>query len=69
MSHTDTSPPADLILFSELQRLVPLSRTTVWRLERAGPFPRRILISAKRVAWRRSAIEAWLEQRVTQGAA
>ena len=55
--------PHDLILFPELQRLVPLSRTTLWRLERAGKFPRRIAISKKRVAWRRTAIEAWLERR------
>jgi predicted DNA-binding transcriptional regulator AlpA len=55
--------PHDLILRDELKRLVPLSVTTIWRLERAGQFPRRIPISEKRVAWRRSAIEAWLERR------
>lgn len=53
----------DLILRSEVRRLVPLSTTTIWRLERAGKFPRRIAISDKRVAWRRSEIEAWLEKR------
>ena len=65
-------PPRDLILRSELLELVPLSVTTIWRLERAGQFPRRIPISEKRVAWRRSEIEAWLEQRAaaaTGGAA
>jgi predicted DNA-binding transcriptional regulator AlpA len=66
--HGARGPPSDLVLFNELQQLLPLSRSTIWRLERAGHFPRRILISAKRVAWRRSAIEHWLEQRATQGA-
>jgi prophage regulatory protein len=55
--------PNDLILRPERRRLVPLSDTTVWRMERHGKFPRRIAISDKRVAWRRSEIEAWLQRR------
>jgi prophage regulatory protein len=55
--------PDDLILLVDLQRMLPLSRSTIWRLERDGRFPRRILISAKRVAWRRGAIQAWIAQR------
>lgn len=55
--------PDDLILRAGLKRLVPLSDTTIWRMERRGKFPRRIAISDKRVAWRRSEIEAWLEKR------
>lgn len=62
----DTLPLDDLILRSERKRLVPLSDTTVWRMERRGEFPRRISISDKRVAWRRSEIEAWLEKRVAR---
>ena len=55
--------PEELILRNELRLLVPLSVTTVWRMERRGEFPRRISISTRRVAWRRSEVEAWLEQR------
>jgi predicted DNA-binding transcriptional regulator AlpA len=55
--------PEELILRHDLRRLVPLSTTTIWRLERAGKFPRRIPITDKRVAWRRSEVEAWLAQR------
>jgi prophage regulatory protein len=55
--------PDELILRNERKRLVPLSDTTVWRMERHGKFPRRIAISDKRVAWRRSEIEAWLQRR------
>ena len=61
-------PPGDLILRDELKRLVPLSVTTIWRLERTGQFPRRIPISDKRVAWRRSEIERWLKQRTAVAA-
>ncbi len=55
--------PDDLILRPERKRLVPLSDTTVWRMERRGEFPRRIAISVKRVAWRRREIETWLAAR------
>jgi prophage regulatory protein len=59
----------DLILRPERKRLVLLSDATIWRMERRGEFPRRISISEKRVAWRRSEIEAWLKRRATMGAA
>lgn len=47
----------------ELQGLVPLSRSQIWRLEKAGRFPRRMLIGQRRVAWRFSDIVAWLNAR------
>ena len=56
--------PGELILRLERQRLVPLSESTVWRKEKRGEFPQRIRISEKRVAWRRSEIEAWLAERM-----
>jgi prophage regulatory protein len=61
--------PEELLLHSDLKRLVPLSRTTMWRMERRGEFPRRISISDRRVAWRRSEIEAWLKHRAAMGGA
>jgi prophage regulatory protein len=53
----------ELILRPDLRRLVPLSTTTIWRMERRGEFPRRISLSEKRVAWRRSEVESWLARR------
>lgn len=60
--------PDDLILKHERKRLVPLSEPTIWRMERRGEFPRRIRVSPGRVAWRRSEIERWLEQRTRERA-
>ena len=57
--------PGELIFWPELQRLVPIARTTIWRMERSGKFPRRINIGERRVVWRRSQVEAWLAQRTT----
>ena len=39
--------------------LVPLSRTTLYRLERAGKFPRSVYVSPNRRLWFRDQIIAW----------
>ena len=38
-----------------------ISRSTAWRLEKAGKFPHRRQISAKSVGWLRSEVEAWAQ--------
>ena len=40
-----------------------LSRTTRWRLERAGLFPKRYSISPGAVAWLESQVQEWIESR------
>lgn len=42
---------------------VGLSDTTLWRLERAGRFPKSIRISPGAVAWRETDIENWITER------
>lgn len=39
-----------------------LSRCTVYRLVKSGQFPKQIRLSAGRVGWRKSDIEAWLNE-------
>lgn len=48
-----------------VQHVSGLSRTTAWRLERNGDFPRRRKISANAVGWLKSEIEAWVLSRAT----
>ena len=50
----------ELLSAHALLAIVPIAKTTIWRLERRGQFPRRISISPRRVVWRRSEVEAWL---------
>lgn len=45
-------------------RGVTYSNPHLLRLERAGKFPRRIVLSSSRVAWRASEIDAWFAERV-----
>jgi len=44
---------------------VGLSDATVWRLERAGKFPKRIQLGGNSVGWLESEIIAWLEKKRT----
>ena len=47
----------------ELHGVTGLSRTTVWRLETAGDFPRRRQVTAQRVAWLAEEVLAWCRSR------
>jgi len=58
----------DGILPSEDVELVTsYSRTTIWREERAGRFPRRIQLSPGRVGWIGSEVLEWIESRPRVG--
>jgi prophage regulatory protein len=41
-----------------------LSRSTIWRLERRGVFPRHRRISPNAVAWLEQDVSAWIESKV-----
>ena len=45
---------------NEVVKKIGLSKVTIWRMERAGLFPKRINLSDRRVGWAESEIEAWL---------
>ena len=49
---------------AEVRRITGLSRTTRWRLERRGAFPRRRQISPNGVAWLESEIRQWQAEKV-----
>ena len=45
---------------------IPYSFQHVGRLEKAGQFPRRILLGQNRVAWLRAEVEKWIADRVAR---
>lgn len=47
----------------EVIGLVGLSRTTIWRLERANLFPRRKRLGLRAVGWSLQEIQQWLASR------
>ena len=52
-----------LVRIKELKKLVGLSNATIYRLIRNGTFPKQVRLSDKCVAWRLSAIEAWIREK------
>ena len=61
--HDAATNPTRLLRKPIVLDRVGLSATTIWRLERAGKFPRSIRISPGAVAWREADIEAWIAER------
>jgi prophage regulatory protein len=43
-----------------------LSRSTIWRLEREGKFPRCVRIGVRSVGWVASEVQDWIENRIAQ---
>ena len=56
---TDKSRPRRMLNEKQVLDIVPLSRTSIYRLERAGKFPRSTYISANRRVWFADEIIAW----------
>jgi len=46
-----------------LQQYVQLSRTTIWRLEKSGQFPKRVRLGQNSVGWLKGDVDTWLESR------
>ena len=47
------------LTLAEVERLHPVSRSTRWRMIKAGKFPAAVRISPGRIAWRESDISEW----------
>ena len=58
-----TVRPLRVISWRELSEMIPFTRQHILRLEKAGKFPKRFKIGARRVAWLLSEIEAWVAER------
>lgn len=58
-----TKPFRNLLLRSEVIARTRLSQTTLWRLVRAGDFPRPVNLGTRRVAWFEDEIDQWITTR------
>lgn len=45
----------------QLRKMLSISDSTIYRLEKLGRFPKRRYISAQRVGWIKAEIDAWVE--------
>ena len=58
------APAVKLLRFPAVRDRTGLSRTTIWRLERCGAFPRHRRISSNAVAWVEEEIVIWIRSKV-----
>ena len=49
---------------NQVEERTSLSRTTRWRKEQEGTFPKRVVISRNRVGWVASEIDQWIAERL-----
>lgn len=47
----------------EVGDVTGLSRTTIWNLERAGKFPRRVKLTTRAVGWLEDQVLSWVKGR------
>lgn len=59
-----TNVPLRLLRFGEVRQRTGLSRSTIWRMERSGVFPRRIKVSVNVVAWREDEVSEWIASKI-----
>jgi prophage regulatory protein len=56
-------PDGAYLPWKKVEPRVGISRTTAWRLQKAGEFPKPYVVSPGRVAYRESEVEAWKASR------
>jgi prophage regulatory protein len=60
---TASSARNRIIGSAERRRLLPFSDMHIWRLEKAGRFPRRIKLGDHRIGWALDEVLDWIEAR------
>lgn len=58
--------PRRMIRLAEVEFMIGLKRSQIFRLEAAGEFPRRRALGPRSVAWLESEVFAWIEARPTK---
>jgi len=57
------APDGAYLPWKRVEARVGISRTTAWRLQRSGDFPKPYVVSPGRVAYKESEVEAWKASR------
>ena len=58
--------PIRFLRLTQILRRVPYSEAHIWRLEKAGKFPRRVRLGANRVAWVEAEVSAWTSSKLQE---
>lgn len=60
---SDTEHSERIVRTKELLELTGLSRSTIWRMEKAGNFPKRVTLGEASIGWRWSEVNKWMRNR------
>jgi len=63
MTDQSHSNPDRFIRSKEIIQITGLSRTSIWRLEKAGMFPKRRQVSPGTIGWLLSEVNEWIQSR------
>lgn len=61
---TSSTPYTRMLRLRQVEELSGLSRDSIYRLGRAGKFPRPVKVSERASRWDEAAILVWREQRI-----
>ena len=61
-----TSTSDKIITAPERRELVPFSDMHIWRMEKAGAFPKRIKLGPNRIGWSFNEINDWIASRKSE---
>jgi len=63
ISDVSSSEDDRILRMKEVRKLTGVSRSTIWRLEKSGQFPRRVALGLSSIGWLKSDVLDWLNQR------
>ena len=63
LKFNEPSLPDRILRTKEVQDITGLSRTTIWRMERKGDFPARVMLGENSIGWRYVEVDAWIKNR------
>jgi len=50
----------------ELLKIIPFSHVTIWRMEKAGKFPKRLQLGGNSTGWLLSEVNEWIKQKADE---
>ena len=57
----------DILRIGRVMERTGLSRTTIWRMVKAGTFPKPVELGSRARGWRSKDVDKWLEDRPVAG--
>jgi predicted DNA-binding transcriptional regulator AlpA len=58
---TETTSPDRFLRLKDVLQVVPLGRSTVWKMVAEGKFPQPVKLTPRTTAWRESEVLRWMD--------